>query len=260
MTDDRNVVLDGAWNVRDLGGLKTEFGHTVRRGRLFRAGSLSRLSETGRRALTDLDLRTVVDFRTPSEIVSEGADVLPDSIEWTHLPTGGGSIQELYALVSSGRGGGTEFTEAAATAAMENMARAFVTDESQRDQFAIAVRAVADPRRLPLLFHCTAGKDRTGWLAATVLRILGVPPDDVVADYLLSNTYFAGGARRFTEAMIAAGIDTAPVEPLLHQRPSYLMAAFDEADSVFGSFEGFVADGLGLDDGTADRLRETLLE
>ncbi len=112
------------------------------------------------------------------------------------------------------------------------------------------------------MFHCTAGKDRTGFAAAILLRILGVPQETVMQDYMLSRSY-ALEARsrdvfilRLTKGKETAGI----VEKLSGVEAAYLQAAFETIDAEYGSFENYVRDGLGLDDTEVAALRASLLE
>ena len=88
----RHVALDGAVNVRDIGGYRTSYGVEVTRGRLFRGDALSQLSGPDSERLDRLGLRTVIDFRTPGEVLLSGADRLPFGIEFLSVPVGGGDL------------------------------------------------------------------------------------------------------------------------------------------------------------------------
>ena len=176
-TPPRHVALDGAVNVRDIGGYRSVHGLEVTRGRLFRGDSLSQLTSADTERLDRLGLRTVIDFRTPGEVLLGGDDRLPYAVESVHLPVSGGDLGAIYELIASGDherqwrelGGGR------AASFMAEMNRGFVTDARQREAFAAALRLLCSSGRLPLLYHCTGGKDRTGWMTAIVLTALGVP-------------------------------------------------------------------------------------
>ena len=191
----RHVALAGAVNVRDIGGHRSAYGLEVMRGRLFRGDSLSRLTSADTERLDGLGLRTVIDFRTPGEVLLGGDDRLPYGVEFGHLPVSGGDLGALYELIASGDherqrhelGGGR------AASFMAEMNRGFVTDTRQREAFGTALRLICTPGRLPLLYHCTAGKDRAGWMTAIVLTALGVPRELVLRDYLLSNDMHRAG-------------------------------------------------------------------
>ena len=98
----RHLVLDGAVNVRDVGGYRTSDGLQVTRWRLFRGDALSQLTGPDVGRLDRLGLRTVIDFRTPGEVLLAGADRLPFGIEFVSLPVGGGDLGLVYELIASG--------------------------------------------------------------------------------------------------------------------------------------------------------------
>jgi len=258
----RHIPLEGSPNVRDLGGYATADGRVVVEGRLFRAGALNALTDDDVTALAGLGLATVVDFRTPGEIRAAGHDRLPEGLSATALPVGGGDLDQYYnaafdaaereRLLEGGRN----------AQALVGINRAFVADEDERARFGEAVRLIAGAGSLPLLFHCTAGKDRTGWLAAILLTIAGVDRETVMADYLLSNDYFLPVGEKLLAKFAASGvaIDTDLFRPLIEQRPAYLETAFAEAEALFGSFEGFLHKGLGLDGATLGAVRAALLD
>ncbi|WP_019630104.1 tyrosine-protein phosphatase [Actinomadura atramentaria] len=257
--DHGHLRLDRAANVRDLGGIRFPGGATAP-GRLLRGDALNGLTDADAERLAPL--RTVVDFRTANEIETNGADRLPPGAEHVHLPVGGGDLKAFYDIVAEGDPErqratfGGDRTERFMLAANRN----FVAVDDERASFAEALRLVADAGRLPLLFHCTAGKDRTGWMAAIVLTILGVPRETIMADYLRSNHYHQRGRAKLLAFLRDTGQMKEPelLLPLLEQRPAYLEAAFAEADARYGSFAGFLADGLGADEALLAAVRAAL--
>src|SRR5215471_3097199 len=98
----RHVTLEGAVNVRDIGGYRSAYGIEGMQGRLFRGDSLSQLTATDVERLDELGLRTVIDFRTPGEILLSGADRLPYGVEFARLPVTGGDLGSVYELIASG--------------------------------------------------------------------------------------------------------------------------------------------------------------
>ena len=259
----RLVALDGAVNVRDIGGYRSAHGLEVTRGRLFRGDSLTQLTSADTERLDLLGLRTVIDFRTPGEVLLGGDDRLPYGVESAHLPVSGGDLGALYELIASGDherqrrelGGGR------AASFMAEMNRGFVTDARQREAFGAALRLVCTPGRLPLLYHCTGGKDRAGWMTAIVLTALGVSRELVLRDYLLSNDFHRTGYQKLRVDLIKTGIVADPelLRPVLEQSATYLGAAFEEADRRYGSFGRFVARGLEASDAMLGELRRALL-
>lgn len=256
------VRLHGAPNLRDLGGRRTADGRVVRFGRLYRSGALSTLTDADVTTLAGLGLRTVVDFRLAAEVSDGGADRLPPGLSPLSLPVGGGSLDGFYALAKSGDFGRAEAVlgDGRAAESMARMYRGFTANDDERAGFAAALATIGESDRLPLLFHCTAGKDRAGWLAAVLLRILGVPDEDVMADFLLSNQYFLPVADGQLGALGFAPEQLAVFQPMLEQRPEYLAAAFAEAEERYGSFEEFIHKGLDFPATAVAGLRDRLLE
>ena len=191
-----------------------------------------------------LGLACLIDFRHQREIELVGEDRLPDPApRVVHLPLFDTDHDVFTAVgaVLKGQAGAEAIAHLRADAAtggaavmMVDLYRRFVNQEASRAVFAEAVNVIATPGELPLLFHCTAGKDRTGWLAAVVLTALGVDRDTIVADYLRTHELNAVG-RDFTMATMASRIDQPEILlPLLEVRHEYLEAAFFEADRCYG--------------------------
>ena len=259
----RHIALDGAVNVRDIGGYRSVHGLEVTRGRLFRGDSLGQLTSADVEKLDRLGLRTVIDFRTPGEVLLGGDDRLPYAVEFAHLPVSGGDLGAIYELIASGDherqrrelGGGR------AASFMAEMNRGFVTYPRQREAFGAALRLLCSPGRLPLLYHCTGGKDRTGWMTAIVLTTMGVPRELVLRDYLLSNDFHRTGYVKLCLDLVKTGIVADPelLRPLLEQSATYLGAAFEEADRSYGSFRRFLTYGLEISETMLAELRRALL-
>ena len=120
---------------------------------------------------------------------------------------------------------------------------------------------ICSPGWLPLLYHCTSGKDRAGWMTAIVLTALGVPRELVLRDYLLSNDYHRAGYDKLRLDLVKTGIVADPrlLRPVLEQSATYLGAAFEEADRRYGSFGRFLAYGLEVSEVMLAELRRVLL-
>jgi protein-tyrosine phosphatase len=262
-TPSRQVVLDGAVNVRDIGGYRSSYGLEVIRGWLFRGDSLSQLTGADTERLNQLGLRTVIDFRTSGEVLLNGPDRLPHGLDVTHLPVSGGDLGSIYELITSGdhERQRQALGDGRAASFMAEMNRTFVTDRRQREAFGSALRLLCAPGPLPLLFHCTSGKDRSGWMTAVVLTALGVPRELVLRDYLLSNDLHRTGYTKLRYDLVKTGIvhDPELLRPILEQSATYLGAAFEEADRRYGSFGRFLAHGLEVSDAMLTGLRRALL-
>jgi protein-tyrosine phosphatase len=257
------IHLRGALNARDLGGLATEAGQKVSPGRVLRSDALSQLTDDDVAALSALGLRTAIDFRSAAEVADAGPDRLPGGAAAIALPVEAGDLEEFIEVMTGGDHGRQRelLGDGRAARFMAGINRQFVADAGHRAQFGRALHLIADAGRQPVLFHCTAGKDRTGWMAAIVLTALGVPRDTVIADYLASNDHVWPSYQPIVQALADAGrlADPELVRPLLVQDPAYLGAAFDEADAEYGSFGAFLARGLDFTVDDVRRLRETLL-
>jgi protein-tyrosine phosphatase len=116
------------------------------------------------------------------------------------------------------------------------------------------------PERRPALFHCTTGKDRTGWAAAAMLMLLGVSDEDVMRDYLLTNDQLLPRLQPLFDRFAAAGGDPTLLQPVLGVRREYLDASLDEMRGHYGSIERYFADGLGVDETAQDALRSAFIE
>jgi protein-tyrosine phosphatase len=259
----RHVALDGAVNVRDIGGYRSTCGLEVLRGRLFRGDSLSQLSDADVARLDGLGLRTVIDFRTPGEILLSGSDRLPYGVEFASLPVTGGDLGAVYELIAGGdhERQRRELGDGQAASLMVEINRGFVADARQREAFGTALRLVCAPGRLPLLYHCSGGKDRAGWMTAIVLTALGVPRELVLRDYLLSNDFHRTGYQKLRLDLIKTGIVADPelLRPIMEQSATYLGAAFEEADRRYRSFGRFLTRGLDVGDAAVGELRRGLL-
>lgn len=255
-----SLGLEKAPNGRDLGGYLTRDGRTVVAGQLLRTEALSRLTAQDLAVLAGLGVRTVVDFRGEAEVGMSGPDLLPSGCTNLHLPVFAAD-HDIYVTLGALFTGGDEseqrrvLGDGGAERIMEDMYRWFVSDPAARAPYAQTLKRVADAGERPVLFHCTAGKDRTGWMGAIILTALGVPEETVFADYLLTNERQASLLDLFTGP--DSVIDPELVRPLLDVRESYLRAAFDQVSQDFGTFRAFVEDGLG---GDIEDLKSQLLE
>jgi protein-tyrosine phosphatase len=260
-----SLGLANAANARDLGGYPTADGRRVRRGLLYRANALNRLTEADVDAVGRLGLACLVDFRHETEIEFVGVNRLP-------APPPGRLValplfdpdHDVFLTVGTllnGTGDAARGRAALANTAdtMIELYRWFVTAPSARETFTEALRLIASPGALPLLYHCTAGKDRTGWLSVLVLSALGVDREHVIADYLRTNDLNARGTAYILETVGDRLDDPTVLLPLLEARPEYLDAAFAEVDRR-GGMDTYLRTGLGLDESVLTALREALTE
>jgi protein-tyrosine phosphatase len=246
---DRSLHLATAPNFRDAGGYRTSDGRWVRTGMLYRSDQLDRLSDADLATIARLSPAMVVDLRTDRER-RQGMDRWPPSA--LHL------VADVYADVdkSSGEDPYAQISSPdQAVELLQTANRRFVSLPSAKHGYGLLLTSIeASPG--PLVYHCSAGKDRTGWATAVLLSILGVPHDVVMQDYLASNTYLVEKNR---QRLLQMGSSATRLEPVFWVKESYLEAAFREADADYGSFERYLHDGLGLGEPTLAALRDRYL-
>lgn len=257
-TRGRTVVVPGALNVRDLGGLVTADGRRVRTGLVYRSANLATVTPAGDAVLRQLGIGVDIDFRTPTEIAGEGADKLPGGVLDINDPinTGGGSVSSIAQLTPAQFA--ALFGNGQAQADMTTVYEQFVTSAADRQEFAAALRTIATSDT-PVLFHCSAGKDRTGWLSAVLLTTLGVSKHQVYQDYLLSNTELAASNQATIAELDALGYDGSLLTPLLTVQSTFLATSFNLVKKDYGSMYGYLTQGLGLSPATIRELQVRLL-
>jgi protein-tyrosine phosphatase len=254
----RHVELDGASNFRDLGGYATEDGHHVRWGLFFRSDDLSELSDADLERLRGLGIRLVCDFRGEDERAAA-----PDRLPAVDPP----AVAEL--AISDPSFSGQALRESITSGDADVDLRAVLIEANRlfatrfAPQYAAMFERITRPENLPALLHCTAGKDRTGFASALVLRSLGVPMQSVAEDFLLTNTYTAAKIEKTLWMIRLVSLfraDPERIRPALGVEPAYLEAAFAEIAAGWGSFDAYRRDALGLDDARLAAFRELALE
>jgi protein-tyrosine phosphatase len=253
----RRLPVAGAANLRDLGGYATRDGRALKWGVLYRSDALADLTDQDVAYLQRLGLHRVVDFRSASERERD-PDRLPGGVSEVWQPISGSGLDpaELKDRLFAGK---VSADQAARWLVEGN--RAFAGEF--HEVFARFVRELADPANLPTLFHCTAGKDRTGFAAALVLLALDVPRETAMQDYLLTNDYTSEKTRRTVRMIRVVSLfraDPDDVLPLFEARESYLGEAFAAIDETPGGTPAYLRDTLGIDDALRQRLRANLLE
>lgn len=249
-------------NLRDLGGFAARDGAVVRSGLVYRSDQLNPVSPDDLAKLAGLGLATVFDLRTADERASR-PDQLPPGVRDVWLDVLADDAQsapaQLLRLVANPKeanavlGGGQverKFTQAY---------REFVTLPSARAAYRQLFTSLGEQATLPALFHCTTGKDRTGWAAAALLLLLGVPQDAVMQDFLRSNEYLLPAYQPQIAAFVAAGGDPAIPPAIVGVKSEYLGAALDEMHQQYGTFERYFTEGLGIDAAGQRALRAIYL-
>lgn len=243
----RRLPLAGAVNFRDLGGYPAAGGGTTRWRTVFRSDSLADLTEADLAEVASLGLRTVCDFRVAGEKAVKPNRLPPGPLhvmEPAFLPAG---VAEMMREVRAGRWGRAEIR---AEVLRHYRRLPFDHAEAYRAMFARLLEAEA----VPMLIHCTSGKDRTGLGAALILLAAGVPEATVVEDYALTRRF-----RRDVSHMLSPGVTGEALDQLTDAPPEYLETALAEIRARAGGLPDYLAGALGLDAPALARLREVLV-
>ncbi len=243
---DNFVALEGAKNFRDAGGHATDDGASVRRGVLFRSGSMEALTDADHAMLAPLNVRLIFDLREdaeraaeptrwPGPVIRSWADA-PDAEGWESVmgrhPTTAAGVRAFYA----------------------DYYRAIAMDFAPR--IGEVVRAIAADEG-PVVVHCAAGKDRTGISIAVLLALLGVPRAAIVADYMLSDQRYRPAPRATDDQW--AGWPEDAVAAMFGTEEAHLDAAFAAIEAGYGSLAEYARRGMGIDDATLTRYRAAML-
>jgi protein-tyrosine phosphatase len=243
MTVDRLIALEGAVNFRDLGGYTTPDGQRTRWRVLFRADGLGELTGADLAIMRELGIRTVVDLRSGDEVEQSRFDVDAHPVAFHHFPF----IKALPSVEDFERAPGflgAQYTE--------------MLDDAT-PQIVGALTALAAPDARPAVFHCTAGKDRTGLLSALVLSLLGVPEETVVADYALSGEAMARLRAKLMVKYPDGKTLIADSDAVFSADPANMVALFAHLRARYGTVARYASD-VGIPDDVVSRLREALLE
>lgn len=241
---------DGITNFRDAGGQPTTAGGLVKHGVLYRSGQFDPSGEVASRLLTGLNVNVVYDLRSTQETEMH-PHLLPETIQQRHLDV----------LRDSDDSIAVRLEDAFADIAFANeILRSYDIGGHYRstyEQMITLPSARAAYRELftglatndaPALFHCTAGKDRTGWAAASLLMLLGVDHDIIMEDYLLSSDPVVESFRPLIDKFADVGGDAELLKSIFRVEPSYLETAMATVEREFVSIEEYFAQALGIHD------------
>ncbi len=248
----RALALQGASNFRDLGGYPAAGGKRVKWGHLYRSADISKLTDADLLALQSRHVALVCDLRGPQE-VAQAPDRLPAGARSLALPAGSEKIDPRLLM-----GGGKNINR-------DSLMRAVYTNTSffRAKYKPMFDELLALPGNEALLFHCSAGKDRTGIGAALVLAALGVDRATILKDYAATDTYWQAGREQSLQRMAQAGMSAEAinaVRPLLAANPAYLAGTFAALDQQYGSVEKYLASELGLTPKKLSALRAKYLQ
>ncbi len=240
----RHLAMQGASNFRDLGGYAAHGGRSVRWRVLFRSDHLANLTDTDLGQLQAVKIGRSFDFRGQQESAAQ-------AYEWPGTQRHSLSIEPtLVQTLQWQQQSGHSVTVQSAVEAMQDTYRGFVRGNSDRFAQLFAHLLAHDA---PLVFHCTAGKDRTGLAAALILAALGVSQADILQDYLLTNAHY----RRETAHHSPLAPEVLAVVWAVQE--AFLGAALRAIDADYGSMAQYLESRLGLTPPALERLRQTYL-
>lgn len=266
-TGSRVLTFEGIHNFRDYGGYAVSGGGRLRRGMLWRSGQHHEASDADLQRLTRLGLLSVFDLRSDSERESHPCRRPSKFAAQMFLAREPRAPDNAKVLSAAPHVAAAQKAQGRDAAGMRDLLRHSYSTIPFRPALLSSMRvylAKLAKDSGPSLVHCMAGKDRTGFAVALLHRTVGVHPDDIMADYLLTNT--AGDV----EARIVSGgkvvvdrvgpIDSAALRVLLGVEPEYLDCAFAAIKEQYGDEDAYLAQALGADAALLDRLRERLVE
>lgn len=246
---ERHVKLEGASNFRDLGGYDTKDGMKLKPGLIFRSDNLSHLTELDLKKIKSLGIKTVCDFRSDDELKEFPS---PFSLKTLpilkHVPIKTLGTKDLKELSLK-----EDVTSDMMTKELEDHYILYVHQHKKKYQDFINLIAFGD---IPLVFHCFAGKDRTGFGSLLYLGILGVKKEIIIEDYLLTNKFYMGPI--VNEDWRDTTSET--LRPLFEARVNYIDAAFTEIFNKYNSIEDFVISELNIESQTIDLIKSKIFE
>ena len=245
----RSLPVEGAHNVRDLGGYATMDGGQTRWRTLFRAADIHALSPSAQATLTDAGVKHVIDLRGSQELV-EAPSVFRDRPDVDYRPCNmtGDNLINRWGSIPVPEDSSVRLSTMYST----------VIDE-RGDMVKTILESVSQHGALPAVFHCTAGKDRTGVLSAILLGIAGVPRESIVEDYALSARFLYG-----TSVVPPDGSGENASPPFEEYQlkwcpPDAMGLTLDHLDTKYGGIHNYVRD-IGVDNATVSKIREALVE
>jgi protein-tyrosine phosphatase len=246
----RGILLQGAINFRDLGGYITTEGRQVKWGKIYRSADISKLTDADVELLSQLNIKMVCDLRGEKE-----AEAAPDRV----IP---GSERILLSAGSENVGAANSYMKyMTAPQRADSMMCSFYT---RTDHLKAKYKPMFDQLLMletdkALLFHCTAGKDRTGIGAALILLALGVNEETILKDYELTNEYRKDGNEQYVKMLVAQGLPEGAARSMMVADPVYLKAAIESINTKFGSMDKFLENEMELTKLIREKLKRKLL-
>ena len=248
-------VLEGAPNFRDLGGHQTNTNRRIKWRRLFRSSHLAALSDDDLQILVNLKIRSICDFRSEQEKKRQPNRLPPNEmIQSLHLPIVSSIIEPTQAITRVMNGDISWFTP-------DFMIKSYLEKiDRYHKVWHRFFKHLAQASSRPLVFHCTAGKDRTGVCAALILLSLGVSEKIVIDDHALSNVYNADGIRKIERTLLKVGIDPEDLRDYITAPKTAITATIEHIHKQFGSAQSYLIRKAGVELDWLETLAEDLTE
>ena len=232
------AFLETQPNFRSLEGIRTRSGRSFRKNLVYRSGSLNKLSPGDIGKLQAIGLSLIIDFRSDREVTAHPTEIIP-----------GVKHTERIIIADEARDRAMEFLDRNDAKGLEQI---LVTDygrmiRNDSGRFAEFFRILEQANDLPLVYHCAAGKDRTGIATVLLLSALGVDMDTIMQDYFLSNERLKPLIEKFVKKIYEQGRNGEIIRPMMEVRPEYLKAAIDEIDTSYGGMENYLCNILKAD-------------
>lgn len=263
LTPGLSIGIASVPNLRDLGGYTNKDGKIVATGLVYRSNQLNPVSAGDMNKLAALELKNDYDLRTDAEI-TEHPDEIPSGVTYTSLNVLADAKQSSAAMLGKLLHNPKEANEKLGDGKIDAMFieayREFVSLPSAKSAYRELFLSLSNPDKTPALFHCTTGKDRTGWAAAALLTLLDVSPEIVMEDYLKSNDYIIPMYRKQIDGFVAAGGDSLIILAIFGVKQEYLKASFDEMQKNYGTIENYFSEALGFDKQQQEKIREQFLK
>ncbi|WP_108822403.1 tyrosine-protein phosphatase [Dysgonomonas sp. Marseille-P4361] len=231
---DRHLPMTGGYNFRDLGGYRTQEGKYVKWGKIFRSDDLHNLTKDDLQYLAEIPIVSIVDFRSEEEC-TQLPDKNPSSVKENYkLSISPGNLMNAFSLSKE------DITSEKIDSLMKEMNILLVTDPDCIDRYKKFFELLQSDSDTPLMFHCSAGKDRTGMGAALILSALGVDEQTIMKDYLLSNVYLANKYSKIKA-------ENPNLSSLFEVKSEFLQAGLDRIKKDHGTVENYLTKVLNVD-------------
>lgn len=238
----RQIALEGAYNVRDLGHYLTRDGRHIRPGLFLRADNIGKLPQAAQQKLVKWGLKSIVDLRFDKEVNS-----------FTHCFSAHECVHYFNVSLLNP-------VILADTERREHLYQDYIMIlEGAKDEFRQVIETLADPANQPALFHCHAGKDRTGLVAGLLLALANVAPEIIAEDYALTRQYIMPLIEMWHKEVVETNGDLQKFERDNACDPRTMLETLNYLDEEYGGAEGYLR-ACGVGQVTLDRLKAALVE